>query len=155
MFLFVAVATIHDLIGSEMKVEAFLLCDAATDTMGKLNVLGAFDRVYVKETPTIYQGCTVAMRVRFSRVEVGNHQFEIRFVDQDGRDIIKPLNGQVEVTFSSDAPSGAMNFVLNIVRVRFPYYGDYQVDLRMDGDILASLPLAVCRIPGGTGPRLD
>lgn len=130
-----------------MKVEAFLLCDAATDTMGKLNVLGAFDRVFVKETPTLYQGCTVAMRVRFSRAEVGTHSFEIHFVDQDGRDIIKPLKGEVEVNFSSDAHSGSMNFVLNIVRVKFPYFGDYQVDLRMDGNALASLPLAVCPIP--------
>lgn len=138
-----------------MKVEAFLLCDAATDTMGKLNVLGAFDRVFVKETPSLYQGCTVAMRVRFNRSEVGNHLFEIRFVDQDGRDIIKALKGQVEVSFSSDATSGAMNFVLNIVRVKFPYFGDYQVDLRMDGNALASLPLAVCRIPtsGGEAPN--
>jgi len=138
-----------------MKVEAFLLCDAATDTMGKLNVLGAFDRVFVKETPTLYQGCTVAMRVRFNRAEVGNHAFEIRFVDQDGQDIIKPLNGQVEVNFSSDATSGAMNFVLNIVRVKFQYFGDYQVDLRMDGEILASLPLAVCPVPTMHGQKMD
>jgi len=136
-----------------MKVEAFLLCDAATDTMGKLNVLGAFDRIFVRDTPTLYQGCTVAMRVRFNRAEVGSHAFEIRFVDQDGRDIIKPLRGEVEVTFSSDAPSGAMNFVMNIVRVKFPYFGDYQVDLRLDGDSVASLPLAVCPIPKMPSPQ--
>jgi hypothetical protein len=128
-----------------MKVEAFLLCDAATDAMGKLNVLGAFDRVFLKTTPGIYQGCTVAMRVRFTRMEVGTHEFEIRFIDQDGKSIIKPLQGHVDVNFESDAASGAMNFVLNIVRVRFDYYGDYQVDLRMNGEVVASLPLVVCK----------
>jgi hypothetical protein len=103
--------------------------------------------VFVKETPIVYQGCTVAMRVRFNRAEVGTHSFEIRFVDQDGRDIIKALRGQVEVNFSSDAHSGAMNFVLNIVKVKFPYFGDYQVDLRMNGNAMATLPLAVCPVP--------
>ena len=29
-----------------MEVEAFLLCDCATDQQGKLNILGAFDRLY-------------------------------------------------------------------------------------------------------------
>jgi hypothetical protein len=133
-----------------MKLEAFLLCDAATDTMGKLNVLGAFDRVFLKAVPALYQGCTVAMRLRFNRSEVGVHRFEIRFVDQDGRDVIKALNGEVEVNFSSDATSGAMNFVLNIVRVTFPYFGDYQVDLQVDGQPMASLPLVVCPIPDNT-----
>ncbi|MHC4882477.1 MAG: DUF6941 family protein, partial [Planctomycetota bacterium] len=32
-------------------MEAFLLCDAATDQNGKLNVLGAFDNIFAKETP--------------------------------------------------------------------------------------------------------
>jgi hypothetical protein len=130
-----------------MKVEAFLLCDAATDAVGKLNVLGAFDRVFLKSVPGIYQGCTVAMRVRFTRMEVGTHEFEIRFIDQDGKSIIKPLQGQVDVNFESDAQSGAMNFILNIVRVRFDYYGDYQVDLRINGDVVASLPLVVVSVP--------
>jgi hypothetical protein len=130
-----------------MKVESFLLCDAATDTMGKLNILGAFDRIYLKSTPGVYQGCTVAMRVRFYRSEVGNHNFEIRFIEQDGKDIMKPLSGQVNVSFSSEANSGAMNFVLNIVRMRFEYFGDYQLDLRMNNEIMASLPLTVCPTP--------
>ena len=135
-----------------MKVEAFLLCDAATDTMGKLNILGAFDRIFLKSVPGVYQGCTVAMRVRFYRSEMGNHNFDIRFIEQDGKDIMKPLNGQVNVTFSSDANSGAMNFVLNIMRMRFEYYGDYQLDLRMNDQMMASLPLTVCPPPAKSAP---
>lgn len=130
-----------------MKIEAFLLCDAATDTMGKLNVLGAFDRVFLKHVPGVYQACTVALRVRFEREETGAHQFEIKFIDQDGKDIVNPLSGQVDVSFGSDAHSGAMNFVLNMVRVPFAYYGDYRLDLRFDGKIVGSLPLSVCAVP--------
>jgi hypothetical protein len=130
-----------------MKIEAFLLCDAATDSMGKLNVLGAFDRLFLPETPGFHQACTVALRVRFDRMEVGSHEFEIRFVDQDGRDILKPLMGQVEVTFGGEAHSGAMNFVLNLVRIPLSYYGDYQLDLRFNGNLVGSLPLTVCPIP--------
>ncbi len=130
-----------------MKIEAFLLCDAATDAVGKLNVLGAFDRIFLKQVPGVYQGATVAMRVRFDRSEVGTHHFEIRFIDQDGRDIIKALNGQVDVNFGSDAHSGAMNFILHIVRVQFAYFGEYQLDLRFNNEIRASLPLTVHPVP--------
>ena len=35
-----------------MNIEAFLLCDAATDQQGKLNILGAFDNLYAKKIPT-------------------------------------------------------------------------------------------------------
>jgi hypothetical protein len=127
-----------------MRVEAFLLCDAATDSMGKLNVLGAFDRVFMREVPGVYPACTVALRVRFERAEMGRHRFEIRFVDQDGVPILAPLQGQVDVSFSSEAHSGSMNFVLNLVRIPFSYYGDYQLDLHLDDRLMGSLPLTVC-----------
>jgi len=78
---------------------------------------------------------------------MGSHHFEIRFIDQDGKDIIKALNGQVDVNFGSDAHSGAMNFVLNIVRVPFEYFGDYQLDLRFNDEVRASLPLTVNKAP--------
>ena len=29
-----------------MNKEVFVLCDAATETVGKLNILGAFDNIY-------------------------------------------------------------------------------------------------------------
>jgi len=60
-----------------MNIEAFLLCDAATDQNGKLNVLGAFDNIFAKEMPTRHRACSIASRIRFSKIEAGDHTVKI------------------------------------------------------------------------------
>ena len=52
-----------------MNVELFVLCDAATDYQGKLNILGTFDAIRAKEMPVVYPLCTVALRMRFQKTE--------------------------------------------------------------------------------------
>ena len=54
-----------------MRVEVFSLCDAATTDGGKLNLLGAFDAIWVKTMPVVHAQCAIALRVRFSRSERG------------------------------------------------------------------------------------
>jgi len=46
-----------------MNIETFLLCDAATDSMGKLNILGAFDTIGSPNFPLIHPQCSVAVSI--------------------------------------------------------------------------------------------
>ena len=39
---------------SHMNIQTAVLCDAATDDNGKLNLLGAFDTIYAPEMPAIH-----------------------------------------------------------------------------------------------------
>ena len=68
-----------------MRVEAFRLCDAATVQGGKLNVLGAFDTVYFPTVPAVYPACAIALRIRWERIEEGDHSLRITIVDADGK----------------------------------------------------------------------
>jgi hypothetical protein len=43
-----------------MNIQVAVLCDAATDDNGKLNLLGAFDTIYARELPAIHPQCAVA-----------------------------------------------------------------------------------------------
>ena len=70
-----------------MNIEAFLLCDAATDQQAKLNILGAFDIVFAKKVPAIHPACAVALRIRFQKIEEGNHSIRIYIIDEDGKGI--------------------------------------------------------------------
>ncbi|MGC2353423.1 MAG: hypothetical protein WA496_08510, partial [Candidatus Udaeobacter sp.] len=64
-----------------MKVEIFTLCDAATvDAGGKLSILGSFDRLNAREVPVIHPQCSLAIKLRFERVEEGKKRFRISFV---------------------------------------------------------------------------
>ena len=48
-----------------MQVEIFSISDAATSENGKLNILGAFDTIWVRQFPALYPHCAVAVRMRF------------------------------------------------------------------------------------------
>jgi hypothetical protein len=126
-----------------MDVEAFLLCDAATDQQGKLNVLGAFDTVFAKEVPAVHPACAVAARIRFSKVEQGEHAVRICVIDQNGKEVVPKLDGKVSVLVAEDASSMAVNLVLNFQRLKLPDYGEYSIDLAIDGEQKASLPFFV------------
>jgi hypothetical protein len=128
---------------TKMDVEAFLLCDAATEQRGKLNVLGAFDTIFAKQVPTVHPACSVAARLRFSKVEQGEHAVKISVIDEDGKEVVPKLEGKVSVRVGDEANSAVINLVLNFQRLKLPEYGEYRVDLAVDGEQKASLPLFV------------
>jgi len=130
-----------------MNMEAFLLCDAATDQNGKLNVLGAFDNIFAKETPVRHRGCSIAARIRFSKIEAGDHSVEIFIVDADGNSIGPKLEGGISVRIGDNAPDAVVNLILHMQNLEFQRYGQYQIDLAIDGAVLASLPLHIRAIP--------
>ncbi len=126
-----------------MDVEAFLLCDAATEQRGKLNVLGAFDTVFAKEIPVVHPACAVAARLRFSKIEQGEHAVRICVIDQDGKEVVPKLDGKVSVRVGDEAGSAAINLILNFQRIKLPDYGEYRIDLIVDSEQKASLPLFI------------
>ncbi len=133
-----------------MNIEAFLLCDAATDQQGKLNVLGAFDNIFAKKVPTMHPACAIAARIRFEKIEEGSHTIRIHIIDEDGKPIGPKLEGNVNVRIGDDVGSTATNIVLNIQRLKFEKYGQYRIDLAIDNQIMGSLPFHVREAPNQT-----
>ncbi len=128
---------------NKMDIEAFLLCDAATDTHGKLNVIGAFDNIFAKQLPAKHPTCAIAARIRFTKSEQGEHKIKINVVNQDGEKIVPTLDGKIAVRISDQTDSAAVNIVLNLHQMQFKNTGRYSIDLSMDDKHLASLPLNV------------
>jgi hypothetical protein len=52
-----------------MTIQVAVLCDAATEYNGKLNLLGTFDTVYAAQMPAHHPQCSVATRIAFERNE--------------------------------------------------------------------------------------
>jgi hypothetical protein len=130
-----------------MEIEAFLLCDAATDQQGKLNVLGAFDNLWVHKVPVNHPQCSIAARVRFDQIEAGNHSVKIQIIDEDGQNIAPKLEGSLSIHPGPGINSAIANLILNIQGLEFKRFGSYQIDLAIDGQLQASLPLRVSEIP--------
>jgi hypothetical protein len=137
-----------------MQIELFSLCDAATADTGKLNMLGAFDTIGAAKIPVVHPQCAVILRVRFEAIERGEHQITVNFVDLDGKHIIPPANGKIKVNFPDGQRSGSSNLILNIHRLKLENYGEYAIDLAIDGRAMASLPLFVKQpVPRRGGAR--
>ena len=79
-----------------------VLCDAATDDNGKLNLLGAFDTIYTQQLPAIHPQCSIALRVTFFSGDEGKHTLQFNFVDADGHSIAKFPHIPVEVALPED-----------------------------------------------------
>jgi len=130
-----------------MTLEIIALCDAATVSGGKLNILGAFDSIYANQVPLVHVQCTIALRLRFTRIEEGEHRIRLNVVDEDGHAIMPGLDGSVAVKFNTDDESAVANLIINIQQLKLEKLGQYSVDLAVDGRHEASLPLLVKGAP--------
>jgi hypothetical protein len=124
-----------------MNKEVFVLCDAATETVGKLNILGAFDNIYSRSAPATHPQCAIALRVRFNQIEKGEHKIRVNIVDEDGKLIMPSLDAKINVDFPQNMDSSIANLILNIHGLKIDKFGKYSVDLAIDGRQEASLPL--------------
>ena len=127
-----------------MKVEIFTLCDAATvDAGGKLNVLGSFDRLHANETPVTHPLCALAIKMCFERLEEGQKRIRISFIDSDGKAVMPTLDAATQVAFPPDEHSVTACLVLQLQQMKLPNFGEYSIDLGVDGRQEASIPLFV------------
>jgi len=129
-----------------VDVEIFALCDAATDSAGKLNILGAFDKIGAPKLPVVYPRCSVALRIRFDRIEQGKHRIRINVVDADGQPIMAAFDNEINVAFPGEIQSLCANIVLQINGLKFEKLGQYAIDMAIDGRHEKSLPVYVLQM---------
>jgi len=135
-----------------MNIEAFLLCQCAADSGGKLNVLGAFDCLWANKVPVTCPSCSVTARIRFSSIEQGSHNVRINIIDEDGKAVSPRLESTISVRLAENESSCIRNIILNILQLKFGNYGDYRIDLAIDGRQEASLPLKIVKVHGQKTP---
>lgn len=128
-----------------MKVELFTICDAATNDGGKLSLLGTFDTIRGDKVPTVCRAFAIAARVRFTRIEEGEHRFRVTVTDADGGPVIPPLDFRVVIEVPEDQLSAVHCFVVNLQGIQLKSFGEYQVDLAIDNREEATVPLYLVR----------
>jgi len=126
-----------------MNIQVAVLCDAATDDNGKLNLLGSFDTIYAPKMPAVHPQCAVALRVTFQPGDEGTRKLTLNFINADGHAIMPGIELPVPVTLPDDAHFLTRNFIVNIQQLKFSEPGLYSVDVRLDDESQASIPLLV------------
>jgi hypothetical protein len=125
-----------------MKVEIFSLCDFATvDAGSKMTLLGVFDTVLAASAPAAHGICALAVRIRFDKIEDGQKKIRISFVDSDGQPILPSMEAQIFVQTPPNRSSSTSHFVSIMTQLILPKFGEYEIDLAIDGRQEASTPL--------------
>jgi hypothetical protein len=136
-----------------MQLEVFVLADAATDSQGKLNILGAFDKLFVQSVPVVHPSCAVAIRMRFYSTESTDHEVQLNILDDKGHPVVPQMNGKLNIAFPPDGSSVAVNMVLNIQGLNFHRVGQHTLRLDLDAKKIASIPLYVQKLQDASGAR--
>lgn len=124
-----------------MEIEIFTLADFAQDNHSKLTIVGTFDAIQAKQFPVLHPACTIACRLRFADKEAGNHDFKLRLIDTSGKEIIQPIQGNININQAANGQFSSVNIVINFNQLKFEKTGRYSFELYIDGDWKSGLPL--------------
>jgi hypothetical protein len=124
-----------------MEVEIFTLADFAQDNNSKLTVVGTFDAIQAKQFPVQHPSCAVACRLRFGIKEIGQHQFKLRLTDTNAKEILQPIEGNINMGTPPNGQFAAINIVINFNQLQFEKPGRYSFELYIDGEWKSGLPL--------------
>ncbi len=127
-----------------MNVEVLALCDFAQDALGKLTIVGAFDAITVRETPTVHPFMSIAARVRFQVYELGAHSVRMELMDASGDRLAPPLDGSMNIN-GIGGDSACANLVLNMTNLRIEREGSWRLVLSIDDQERATVPLFIRR----------
>lgn len=134
-----------------MQLEIITFCDAATEYGGRLNILGATDTIVGADLPVRQPHCSIVVRLRAARIESGEHTVKLMIIDLDGQPILN-IDGKMNVQFAG-GNGGAVNLIINAVNLEFKEFGEYAIEVAVDGIQVGSSPLFVRKLsPEGHKP---
>lgn len=126
-----------------MKIELLALADFAADYGGKLSVIGIFDTIFARQMPAVHPHCCLAVKLRFDKDEEGSRRLRLVICNDDGKLVMPAMEIPIQVTMPADAPTNTIQVVANIGGMKFESFGEYSIDLELDGRHEGSSPLYI------------
>jgi len=135
-----------------MNIDFAFICDYA-EASGKLNALGiGFDTIYAQKMPVRHGHFSLVLQLRASILETGQKQIQVHLIDEDGKDIIQPVQGQFNIPLGEGGQPSIGRFVMEFGNVEFKSYGNYAVRVIIEGVEMASISFRVTAPPGNRQP---
>lgn len=126
-----------------MKLTIAAVADHAWVENGCLSLIRAFDTINAPQFPFQLPRLSIALRFLIRRTEIGVHKLNIVLCDSDGK---KLLNANLDVNVQIPPESNietSYSFALNGQNIVFHKQGDHVVDIIVDSDHKASIPIYV------------
>ena len=134
-----------------MEIQVATLCDSASDYNGKLCILGTFDTICSSGVPIVHPHCSLGLRICFKPGDEGQHAVTVRFINDDGKPIMEPFREQIDIKLPNEAYFLTRNLILNFQRLTFASTGQFSIDVSVDDEMLARIPLRVLLYKRGEG----
>jgi len=132
-----------------LEVNFAFLCDYADQSGGKMSAIGlGFDTIYAVNVPVRHSLFFSVISIKFSATEAGPKRVGMHLIDEDGNNIVPPLDTTINV--SSPAPGFLyrnQQIALAMHGITFPRYGDYTVSWLVGGQEIKVVPLKVAQPP--------
>jgi hypothetical protein len=132
-----------------MDLRIFLVADFANlDPGGKLNVIGAFNQIWVKRFPVVHPSMYLVAKVYGELGEFGKERdYTVLFFDEDANEL-----GKMEGKFTFPQPKGQQpysefNLIVALRDVHLAKQGRYEFRLLVNDNLLGTVPLDVIKAP--------
>jgi hypothetical protein len=130
-----------------MHTDFAFVCDFA-EAGAKINALGiGFDTIYAPQLPVRHPHFSLVVQLRASTAEAGQKRIQVSLVDDDGKDVIPPVQGQFNLPRAEGRTYGLGRFVMEFNNVEFRAYGSYTVAVTVEGMEVAAIPFRVAEPP--------
>ena len=129
-----------------MEIEIFTLSDFAQDNNSKLTIVGTFDSIQAAQFPVQHPACAISCRLRFAAKESGSHDFKLRLIDAAAKEIIQPIEGNINIGAPPNGQFTSINIVINFNQLKFDIAGRYSFELYIDGEWKSGLPLFLNKV---------
>ena len=132
-----------------MEVNFAFLCDYADQSGRKMSAIGiGFDTIYAVKVPAKHPLFFSVISIKFSSTEAGPKSVGMHLIDEDGKDIVAPLDAKINV---ESPPAGflykSQQIAIAMHGVTFPRYGDYIISWVIGGQEIKVVPLKVAQPP--------
>jgi hypothetical protein len=137
-----------------MKVEIFCLCDFAQPAdQGKLNIIGLFDTLGFDNVPARIGLFAVAIKLKIGSTDIGQKKIKISFFDPEKKPILTGIEAAIQVQPVLGFSHSNIQLISLIPQLQFLSFGEYSIDLEIDGQQVASTQLRVIQL-SSSSPHL-
>ena len=127
-----------------MEKLILLVADYANvDQGGKLNVLGAFGRIYAPQFPAVHSSLHLVVKLGADFEDFGKPKtLTVHFRDADGK-VLLALPSMNFTVNPKTMPIPEVNFIIQVQNLMLPSAGQYDFEIQVDQAEIGVLPIAV------------
>ena len=131
---------------------ALIADEANVSQEGKLNVMGAFDRIAAGVFPTMHPKMVFVFRVQAEFRDAGKEEaVRVRLMDEDGG-VLFEASGEIVGPPVQPGEFASANQIFTLVGIRFPRPGPYKFVINIGEMPPHETPLVLVQAPWGAEP---